>query len=84
MSRGQNQNSISKYLSTLGQKPFFYVEIIKDLIFDKCKFCEKWDFENVIFVKKKMIFWKCEFCEECDFEFVNFWRNWGFLPQCAV
>ena len=47
----------------------------------KCEFCEKWDFENVNFVKNetfkmwifsKMRSWKCEFCEKWDFEIVNF------------
>ena len=46
-----------------------------------CEFCEKWDFENVNFVKNeilklwilwKMRFWNCEFCEIWDFEIVNF------------
>ena len=32
----------------------------------------------------KMRLWKYEFCEKCDFQNVNFWINWGFLPQCAL
>ena len=40
---------------------------------EKCEFCEKWDFENVNFVKIEILkmwilwklrFWKCEFCEK--------------------
>ena len=58
----------------------------------KCEFCEKWDFENVNFVKNqtlklwillKLRFWKCEFCEKWDLQNVNFWINWGFSPQCG-
>ena len=42
----------------------------------KCEFCEKWDLENVNYVKNenlklwilsKMRFWKCEFCEKWHF-----------------
>ena len=48
--------------------------------FWKCEFCEKWDFENVIFVKNdfnetlklwiewKMRFSNCDFCEKWDFQ----------------
>ena len=50
-------------LFTLGPKPTFYPEFTKNLIFDKCVFCEKWDFE------------KCEFCEKWDFENLNFAKN---------
>ena len=49
---------------TLGQKPTFYPEITKKLMFEKCEFCEKWDFENVNLVKNETlevwIFWKNE------------------------
>ena len=31
-----------------------------------------------------MRFWNCEFCEKWGFENVNFWINWGFLPQCGT
>ena len=60
--------------------------------FGKCEFCEKWDFENVNFVKNeiskmwiswKIRFSKCEFREKWGFQNVNFWKNWGFLPQCV-
>ena len=37
---------------TLGQKPTFYPEITKNLMFEKCEFCEKWDFQIVNFVQK--------------------------------
>jgi len=78
---------------TLGQKPTFYSEITKNLMFQKCEFCEKLDFEIVNFVTNetlrvwilsKMRFWKCEFCQKMIFWNVNFWINWGFLPQCAT
>ena len=39
--------------------------------FSRCEFCQK------------MWFWKCEFCQKWDFQNVNFWINWGCLPQCA-
>ena len=50
----------------------------------KCELCEKWDFENVNFVKNdilkmwilwKMRLWNCEFCEKIDFENVNFVKS---------
>ena len=56
----------------------------KNLIFEKCEFCEKWDFENVNFVRNeilKMCIWwemrfsKCEFCEKLDFQNVNFVKS---------
>ena len=57
------EENISKK-RTLRQKPTFYPEITKILMFEKCEFCEKWDFEIVrseIF--KMWIFWKIEdFC----------------------
>ena len=37
--------------STLGQKSPFYPEITKNLMFEKCEFCEKWGFENVNFAE---------------------------------
>ena len=55
---------------------------IQNLMFEKCKFCEKWDFEHVNFVKNgtlkmwilwKMVLWKCEFCQKWDFQNMNFW-----------
>ena len=51
------------------------------MMFEKCEFCEKWDFENVNFVKNetlkmcKMTLLKCEFCEKWDIENVNFVKN---------
>ena len=38
-----NRTCIEKIsmLYTLGQKPTFYPEITKNLIFEKCEFCEK-------------------------------------------
>ena len=42
----------------------------------KCEFCEKWDFENVNFVKIR--FWKCEFWQKWDFENLNFGKKWDF------
>ena len=70
--------------STLGQKPTFYPEITKNLMFEKCEFCEKWDFEIVNFVENetlklwilwKMSLWNCEFCEKLDFENVISVKN---------
>ena len=29
-----------------------------------------------------MRLWKCKFCQKWDFQNVNFWINYGFLPQC--
>ena len=58
--------------------------ILWKMRFLNCEFCEKLDFENVIFLKNeilkmwilwKMIFWKCEFCEKWDFENVNFVKS---------
>jgi len=49
--------------ATLGQKPTFCPEITKNLMFEKCEFCEK------------MRLWKCEFCEKWAFENVNFVKN---------
>ena len=40
-------------MCTLGQKPTFYLEIHKNLMFEKCEFCEKWDFDIVNFVKNE-------------------------------
>ena len=41
---------------TLGQKATFYPEINKNLMFEKCEFCEKYDFENVNFVKNEILY----------------------------
>ena len=41
--------------STLGQKLTLYPEITKNLMFEKCEFLEKWDFESVNFVKNKTL-----------------------------
>ena len=30
-----------------------------------------------------MRFWNCEFCQNWHFQIVNFWINWGVLPQCV-
>ena len=59
---------------TLEQKPTFYSEIPKNLMFEKCEFCEKWNFENVNFAKNPKND-KCKFCEKWDFENVNFVKN---------
>ena len=65
--------TILRSLLTVGQKATFYPEITKNLMFEKCEFCEKWDFENMNFVKIEIselwILWKmrlqkCEFCEK--------------------
>ena len=40
---------------TLGQKPTFYPEIPLILMFQKCEFCEKYDFRNVNFVKNEIL-----------------------------
>ena len=45
-------------LPTLGQKPAFYPEIPNNLMFEKCKFCEKRATKNVNFVK-------CEILKMC-------------------
>ena len=59
----------------------------------KCEFCEKWVWNCGFFFKNeilkiwilwKMRLWWCEFCEKWGFQNVNFWINWGFLPQCAL
>ena len=39
----------------LKQKSTFYPEITKNLMFEKCEFCEKWGFENVNFVKNEIL-----------------------------
>ena len=78
---------------TLGQKTTVYLEIPLNLMFQKCEFCEYWDFRNVNFVKIEIsemwILWIlrfqiCEFCKNCDFQYVNFWIKCGFLPQRGV
>jgi len=51
-----------------------YPKITKNLMFEKCEFCVKWDFENVNFVEKMRI-WNCEFCEKWDSEIVIFVKN---------
>ena len=52
--------------------------------FEKCEFCQKWDFKNVNFVRNetlkmwvltKMRFQNCEFCQKWEFEIVNFVKN---------
>ena len=42
-----------------------------------CDFCEKWVFENVIFVKNEIL--KMRFLLECDFKNVNLkmWISWN-------
>ena len=54
--------------------------ILWKLRFQKCEFCEKWDFKNVNFVKNEIserwILYKL------DFQCVNFWIKCGFSPQC--
>ena len=70
-------NYLTPLSITLGQKATFYPEITKNLMFEKCEFCEKWDFEKVNFVKttilkmwilRKMRLWKCEFGEKWGYE----------------
>ena len=54
---------------TLGQKPTLYPEITKNLMLEKCEFCEKWDFENEYIdyyivkneILKMSILWKMRF-----------------------
>ena len=36
-----------------------------------------------MWILSNMRFSKCEFCQKWDFHNVNFWLNWGFLPQCV-
>ena len=36
-----------------------------------------------MWILSKIRFWNCEFCQKWDFHNVNFWINWGFLPQCG-
>ena len=52
----------------------------------KCEFWQKWEFDNVNFVKNdifkmwissKLVISKCEFCQKWDFQNVNFRINWG-------
>ena len=38
-----------------GAKPTFYPEITETLMFEKCEFCEKRDFENVNFLKNEIL-----------------------------
>ena len=40
--------------------------------------------DGKMWILSKLRFWKCEFCQKWDFENVNFWMNWGFLPQCDI
>ena len=42
------------YVTHWGKNQLFYPEITKNLMFEKCEFCEKWDFENVNFVKNEI------------------------------
>ena len=61
----------------LGQNPTFYPDIPYNLILEKCEFCEKWDFENVNFVKivivKMWIFgWFTDFCPSV---YETFWLD---------
>ena len=44
-----------KLFCTLEQKPTFYPEITKNLMFEIVNFVKKWDFENVNFVKKETL-----------------------------
>ena len=54
-------------------------------MFQKCEFCQNWDFRNVNFSKNeilemwilwKMRFQKCEFCKNWDFRNVNLVKIW--------
>ena len=78
------------HTSTLRQNPNFYPEITKNLMFEKCKFGEKWDFENVNFVKNetlqlwilwKVRFSKCEFLDKLRF-FAQVWKLVQGLDFC--
>ena len=40
---------------TQAQKSTFYPEINKNLMFEKCEFCEKSDYKNVNFVKNETL-----------------------------
>ena len=40
--------------NTLGQKSTFYPEITNNFMFEKCEFCEKWDFVYVNFVRNEI------------------------------
>ena len=69
--------------NTLGQNPTFYPKIPWNLMFEKCEFCKKWDFENVNFVKNetlklrilgKVRFSKCEFLDKLRI-FAPLWRD---------
>ena len=42
-------------------------------MFEKCELCQKWDFQNVNFVKNEIS--KCEFWEKWDVQIVNFEKN---------
>ena len=67
---------------TLRQKPTLYPENIKNLMFKKwVNFVKNETLKMWIFWKMRL--WKCEFCEKWNFENMNFWMNWGFLPQCG-
>ena len=71
---------------------------IENAIFVKmrlCKydFCEKCDFENVIFVKYEILtmrflwtmrFWTCKFCEKCNFENAIFVKNVMFVKNVIL
>ena len=81
---------VTPFFSTLGQKETFYPEMIKNFMFEKCEFCDKWDFGNVNFATNEILklwiswkvkFWKLEFCEKCDFENMNIIDKYGFLPD---
>ena len=59
----------------------------------KCELCEKWDLENVNFVKLEILknvnfvkikIWKCEFCETCELWFFKMWfyANASFTCDC--
>ena len=70
----RNSAIFGKFLNhthrTLGQKPTFYPEITKNLMFENMNFVKKWDIEIVNFVKneilKMWILWKMRL-SKCDF-----------------
>ena len=67
------QKTYTQY--TLGQKPTFYPEILVILIFQKCEFCEKWDFRIVNFVKKKKK-WYFRIVNFVKIEILEMWILW--------
>ena len=53
--KGNAEKGYHFFSNTLGQKPTFYPEFTKNLMFEKCEFCEKWNLEIVNFVKNETL-----------------------------